>query len=216
MSTMDAVCSRILNYQNDCRVLVGVNGVDGSGKTEFVKKLAATLKKKTQRQIVTISIDGFHNPKSIRYVKGRASAEGYYRDSFNLQAFEEKVLQPLKNGAGKYVPRIFDVRTDTAIDEEPIKVAGDAIVLIEGIFIFQQKLLPYFDVKIFLDVPFEATFSRMLKRDVDLHVSREVEIDLFATRYKLGQLLYFTESHPKENADILIDNTDYTAPKIIK
>ncbi len=213
MSVVNNVADQILTLPSDSPILVGVNGVDGSGKTEFVKNLAAALKEKTERQIVAISIDGFHNPKAIRYAKGRESAEGFYRDSFNLQVFEEKVLQPLKNGEGECVTRIFDVSTDTDITDECIIVSDDAIILIEGIFLFQKNLLPYFDLKIFLDVPFEVTLERMLVREGSSK-SRESAIDLFEKRYKPGQLLYFSEAHPKECADIVIDNSDYSVPKI--
>ncbi len=54
----------------------------------------------------------------------------------------------------------------------------------------------------------------MLMRD-EGRESRQATIDLFEKRYKPGQQLYFTEAHPKEIADIVIDNSNYSAPKIV-
>ena len=61
---------------------VAVTGITASGKStlpmELVKRLEAL-----GRPSVRVPVDGFHNPQSIRYQRGRDSAEGYYRDAYN-------------------------------------------------------------------------------------------------------------------------------------
>ncbi len=214
MNLIQKIADVLLDLKTETPLIIGINGIDGSGKTEFAKQLAQVLSAKTDRPVVTISIDGFHNPRQVRYAKGRGSAEGFYRDSFNLEAFKSHVLEPLRNNKGTYVPQIFDVRADESVIVEPQLVTSDAIVLVEGIFLFQTELAAYFDFKIFLDVPFAVALQRMLKRDRALYTSREEEIELFETRYQAGQLIYFAEARPKEQADVVIDNSDYNNPKI--
>jgi uridine kinase len=55
------------------RVLVGIDGPDAAGKTMLADQLAAAL----QSNAVRASIDGFHNPISVRQRRGRFSPEGY-------------------------------------------------------------------------------------------------------------------------------------------
>ena len=91
------LCEAILGYQKDSPILVGIDGVDAAGKTTVADRLAGRLEK-SNRQIIRASIDGFHNPKAIRYRKGRDSPDGYYQDSFNLQLLIDKLLEPLSSG----------------------------------------------------------------------------------------------------------------------
>jgi uridine kinase len=63
-------------------VRVAVDGVDGAGKTHLADELVRPLTH-SGRQIIRASVDGFHHPRAHRYRRGRESADGYFRDSFN-------------------------------------------------------------------------------------------------------------------------------------
>jgi uridine kinase len=52
-------------------VLVGVDGRDAAGKTTVVDRLAEALPVPTLR----VSIDGFQQPRELRYQRGDLSAE---------------------------------------------------------------------------------------------------------------------------------------------
>lgn len=198
--------------------LIGINGVDASGKTFFAHTLADSISKKTNRQIVKISVDGFHNSENQRYKKGRNSPEGYRYDSFNFNVFEEEVLKSLNFSSPRFIPVIFDYKTNTPIERKPEKVSADAIILIEGIFLFQKKLLDYFDYTIFLDASFEVIVRRAIERSGERdHIGeRDAVIEKYQKRYIPGQKLYLEEAKPKEIADMIIDNNDFENPMIIR
>ena len=59
---------------------VGIDGVDGAGKTTFGDELARVLAA-AGRPTIRASVDGFHNPKSIRYRLGRSCPRGYFISS---------------------------------------------------------------------------------------------------------------------------------------
>lgn len=194
---------------------IGINGVDGSGKTSFTKHLVEYLRTRTDREIISVTVDGFHNPRSVRYEKGRDSAEGFYYDSYNIKEIEEVLLKPLSPGGNrKYRTRIFDVKKDVFVVEEEKKAQESAILIVEGIFLFREELLSYWDYKIFLDVPFDVTLERMLIRDSSLFSSENEERILFEKRYMPGQNLYLKEATPQQKANIIIDNSDFNNPKI--
>ena len=68
--------------------------------------------------VIRASIDGFHNPKAIRYQLGPDSPEGYYRDSFNHEAILACLLHPLGPGGSlRYRLAAYDYRLDTPLQE---------------------------------------------------------------------------------------------------
>ncbi|HEY33400.1 MAG TPA: hypothetical protein G4O10_09905 [Dehalococcoidia bacterium] len=214
---LDHLCEAILGYQKDLPILVGIDGLDASGKTILADKLADRLEE-SSRQIIRASIDGFHNPRVIRYRKGRDSPNGYYQDSFNHQLIIDKLLRPLSSGDLKYRVATFDYRVDAEVNLPSKKADKDAILIMDGIFLFRPELLNYWDIKIFLDVSFDVTLHRAIKRAGDQETldSEQDIIDLYNRRYIPGQRLYFKEATPQEKADILIDNNDYDDPLIIR
>ncbi|MFC2036211.1 hypothetical protein ACFLUJ_08875 [Chloroflexota bacterium] len=211
------LCVAILGYQKDLPTLVGVDGVDASGKTTLADKLVYRLKE-SSRQIIRAPIDGFHNPRAVRYRKGRYSPIGYYQDSFNHQLLIDKLLKPLSSGDSEYKEAAFNYRIDDEVNMPSKKANKDAILIVDGIFLFRPELLDFWDIKIFLDVSFEVTVLRAVKRSKDrISLGSEQEIiDQYSRRYIPGQKLYFQKANPQEKADILIDNTDYDNPVIVR
>lgn len=207
----------ILGYQKDLPILVGIDGVDAAGKTILADKLADRLEE-SNRQIIRASIDGFHNPKAIRYRKGRNSPNGYYQDSFNHHLIIDKLLKPLSSGDLKYKEVVFDYRIDDEVNVPSKKADKDAILIMDGIFLFRPELLNHWDIKILLDVSFDVTLQRAIKRVKDQETldSEQDIMDQYNRRYIPGQRLYFQEATPQEKADILIDNTSYEIPVIIR
>ena len=207
----------ILGYQKDSPILVGIDGVDASGKTTLADNLADRLEE-SGRQIIRASIDGFHNPRAIRYRKGRNSPNGYYQDSFNHQLIIDKLLKPLSSGDLRYKVAAFDYRIDAEVNVPSKKADKDAILIMDGIFLFRPELLDFWDIRVFLDVGFDVTVQRAIKRAKDLEsLDSEQEImDQYNCRYVPGQKLYFQEATPQEKADILIDNTNYENPIIVR
>jgi len=211
------VIQAIMGYRKTMPVLVGINGVDAAGKTTFADKLADRLKE-SNRQIIRASIDDFLNPKSIRYRKGRNSPEGYYQDSFNYHLIIDRLLKPLSSGYPEYHEAAFDYRTDKEVNIPGKKADKDAILVMDGIFLFRPEIVEYWDIKIYLDVGFDVTLKRAIKRAKDQGTpDSEQEIqDLYNRRYIPGQKLYFQEIAPQEKTDILIDNSNYDNPVIMR
>ena len=74
---LQKVAERITSIQLDHPTRVGIDGVDASGKTHLADELGVYLTKKGY-DVIRVFVDGFHNPKEVRYQKGRSSPEGYY------------------------------------------------------------------------------------------------------------------------------------------
>lgn len=200
----------ILALPSSRPVRMAIDGIDGAGKTTFGDELRDVLTP-SARPIVRASVDGFHNPRSVRYRRGKGSPEGFYRDSYDYATLKAVLLDPLgPHGDGRFRRAIFDVDTDTPVDA-PIECALPAsILLLDGIFLHRPELRDTWDYSVFLRVewPRNHHLRKLLERGpVDAGESR-------FHRYHEGQNIYFRECAPWERVDLVIDNDDLTAPYI--
>ena len=189
--------------------LVAIDGVDGAGKTVMADDLAAVLRRRGVR-VVRTSIDGFHRPRAERYARGRTSPEGYFLDSFDLDAFRRCVVEPARAGIGEVRTAAFDHRADAAVVGEQVDVAG-AVVLVDGVFLQRDELHDAWDLAVFLRAPFEATYARMSARDGSPSDPDHPD----NRRYLEGQRLYLRGCRPEERADVVLDVTDVRAPLVV-
>ena len=209
--------SIILDMKKDRPLLLGIDGVDVSGKTTLAKELANELKE-SGRLLIQASIDGFHNPKSVRYKEGNSSHKGYYLYSFDHESVIDELLKPLSIGDLQYRTAVFDHFTDSKVVHPVQTATNDSILIMEGIFLFRPELVDFWDIKIFLDVDFETILERAVKRETEREcIGTEQEIrKRYEDRYIPGQKFYFQIAEPIEKADIVIDNSDFKNPMITK
>jgi uridine kinase len=193
-------------------VRVAIDGRDGAGKTSLGDELREALGAYS-REVIRASVDGFHNPKRVRYARGRSSPEGYFRDSFNYTGFRENLLLPLgPDGSLQYRTQIFDYRTDADAVLPVKRAAPAAIALIDGIFLLRTELVDLWDVTIYVDVSVEVSMLRTAGRDGGSpdpdHESNR--------RYVEGQEIYLRECNPQLMADIVLNNDDIANPRIVR
>lgn len=190
---------------------LAVDGVDGAGKTIFADELAGTLRA-AGREVVRVSVDGFHQPRELRYHRGRASPEAFWLDSYDYDRFCDDVLAPFAPGGDRtYRRAIRDVESNQRVDVEPETASTDALLIVDGIFLHRDELAGCWDFSIFLDVGFDVTFARLARRD-------GFPADPAAPanrRYLEGQRLYLAACRPGEQADVVIDNTDPERPRLV-
>jgi len=196
-------------------IRVGIDGIDAAGKSTIAAGLAGQIDA-SGRKVITSSTDDFHNPRQIRYRRGRLSADGYYQDSFNYQVMRERLLDPLSPGGdGRYQPAAFDYRIDQPVETGFFQAPTAAILLFDGIFLCRPELANYWDLLVFVDISFETCLARALVRDRALFISADEIIESYMKRYIPAQRKYLSSCWPKERADLVIDNNDPENPAII-
>lgn len=207
---MRSLATDILSAVGPGRRFVAIDGVDGSGKTSFAANLVLEIQ---NRPVIVIHADDFLNPSPVRHAKGRASPEGFWEDTYNYKALQEQLLAPLgPKGDGWYSPASYDSVTDGTAHVEVVHAPSDALVVVEGMFLHRDELTSYWDASIFLDVPFTETAARMAVRNGS---NPEPEHPTMR-RYVGGQRLYFDAARPWERATFVVDNSDFTSPKVIR
>jgi uridine kinase len=196
---------------DDC-VRVGVDGVDGSGKTVFAGELAAVLRA-AGRPVVRIGGDDFHHVKAIRYRRGRSSPDGFWLDSFDYQRLWADVLGPCgPGGSRRHRTVAHDLTSDRVLDPPYQRAGPGTVVVVDGLFLHRAELAGAWELSIFLDVPFAESAQRMARRDGTNpdpdHPSQR--------RYVDAQRLYFAAATPHTRADVLIDNATIDRPCILR
>jgi uridine kinase len=79
-------------------VRVAIDGVDGAGKTTFANELAEVVGG-LGRPVIRASVDGFHNPRVVRYAQAKQSAIGFFENSYNYALLKQYLLNPLSPSA---------------------------------------------------------------------------------------------------------------------
>jgi uridine kinase len=195
----------------DC-VRIGIDGVDGSGKTIFADALADVLKI-SGRGVVRISVDDFHNVSAVRYRRGRSSPEGFWLDSFNYERLRADVLEPLgPGGSRRYRSTAHDLASDRVLNPAHKVAPPGSIVVVDGLFLHRDELVSVWDFSIFLDVPFEVTAKRMAARDGTVPDPQHASM----RRYVEAQQLYLGMCAPQQQASIVIDNAVLDAPHLVR
>jgi len=190
---------------------IGVDGVDGAGKTCFAEELTAHLQS-YDHPVVHVSADGFHQPRARRYRRGRDSPEGFWLDSYDYTALKTVLLEGFgPNGTGRYRDAVHDLATDERLERPWRKVAAGTRLVVDGLFLHRDELLAQWDFSVFLAVPFSVSMARMAARDGGHpdpdHPSNH--------RYVGGQRRYFTACEPWARATLVVDNSDLEHPRIV-
>lgn len=190
---------------------VGVDGVDGAGKTVFAGELAAALGA-AGRAVLEVSADDWHQVRALRYARGRQSPEGFWLDSYDYARLRSEVLDPLgPGGSRRYRSRGHDLVSDEVLSGEWSVAPAAAVLVLDGLFLQRAELEGWLDFVVWLDVPFEETTRRMAVRDG----SSADPSDPSMARYVQAQRMYFAQRSPWERADLVVDNTDVEAPFVV-
>lgn len=192
------------------RVLVAIDGLDGAGKTVLAEELVEVADQDGLRPISSLSIDGFHQPRSVRYANGQGP-DPFYRDSYDYDAFIRSVVTPFRHGLS-ITPAVWDVDADLAVLPKQVSLPKDCVLLVDGIFLHRPELRDLWDASLWVQVPFTVSVRRGNSR-----FAGQFDSDPEAQsnhRYVGGQRLYFAQCSPWDHATWVLDNEDLAHPAI--
>jgi len=197
----------------DPYVRIGIDGVDGAGKSVLAGELTTALRQR-DRTVVHASIDGFHQPRALRHARGPRDPEGFYLDSYDLTAFTEQLLDPfVPGGHGRHRTYVFNARTDTVNVAEQQQAAPGTILIVDGIFLHRRELRGRWTWSLWLEVDRVTTLRRCVERDGS---GSPDPADATNRRYVEGQLLYMHDATPQQQATHVVDNNDLSRPVVLR
>ena len=170
--------------------VVGINGIDCSGKTTFAKAMSKYF---SYYKIVNnhLDIDNFNNP----------AIESETYKAFVTGSWGEEDLN-------KYYKLIINYSDAIrSVSESKNKFS---IVILEGIFIYKPQLVDLFDLKIYLDIDISLGRKRFAKRRSLERDKRP--FDIYDKIWILSHNKYDSEVHPKQISDLVIDYNNESKP----
>jgi phosphoglycolate phosphatase len=192
--------------------VVGINGVDTSGKTTFAANFARYLSAKGVSCLV-LHLDDYHNPSHIR-TAGDDEIDAYYQHAFNIPRLLEEVIIPLKrDGFLHKTVRCLNLETDRYENERHYQIDNGTIVLLEGVLLFREPLVQHLDYRIFLEIGFDEVLRRAAIRDLPKYGSSFLE--KYKRKYIPVQQKYIAEWKPVEQADAVLQNNDFLHPVLM-
>jgi uridine kinase len=192
------------------RLRIGIDGLTASGKTSIGHELAAQIVA-TGRTVLRASLDDFKRPWRDRHLYERESAEGYYRRAFDYAAVEALLLVPMANGGtGRIALCSIDPLTQIDHSAFTVDAPSNAVLIVDGVFAFRPTIDHHWDIRIWVDVAEDLAMGRGMQRDGPRDGLTHQQ------RYLPSARIYIAEANPISRADIVIDNTDFAAPRLLR
>jgi uridine kinase len=197
----------------DGRLRVGIDGLTAAGKTSIGHELAEVISR-IGRPVLRASLDDFKKPWRDRHLYDRESGEGYYRNAFDYAAVTRLLLEPTGN-AGSGECALCSIDPLTQVDHSAVitPAAGDAVLIVDGVFAFRPAINDHWDFRIWLHIDRQTSLRRGTQRDQDWAGSAAEAIH--RDRYLVAERLYIEEVDPIRLVDVIIDNSTFDRPQFV-
>lgn len=198
--------SEITHNYGRGRVIVAVDGIDGSGTAEFADGLAATFRE-AGYDTFRASIEEFHAPRR-RDDAAETPAE-FYEESYDYRTFRRVLIDPYRMGGSTgFQTSGFDRQRDAPSQARWLTAGRDAMLVVDGVFLGRDELKGIWNYSIYLEVPWPVAFARLADQsggDPDPAApSNQLRLQ--------GQELYLADAFPRGRANAIVDNTDADRP----
>jgi pantothenate kinase len=162
------ILSKLSN--TDGRLIVAIAGPPGAGKSTISEYLRDAINKGGVGSAVIVPMDGFHLDNAILEERGLRSRKGS-PPTFDCAGFAA-LLGRLKNASEDVIIPAFDRTLDLARAGAAIVRVDHQILLVEGNYLLLNQepwteLASFFDMTIFLEVPFSELERRLIQRWLD-------------------------------------------------
>jgi uridine kinase len=187
------------------RLVIGVAGGSGSGKTTVVRRIVENI---GDSQVIVLEHDRYYRDRNDLRLEERAALNYDHPDSLETHLLVQHI-EALRDGRAVDVPMYDFARHARKPSTEPI--TPRRAIIVEGILIYTDAALRrLMDVKVFVDTDDDTRFIRRLQRDISER-GRTVQsvIDQYLSTVKPMHLEFVEPS--KRYADIILPQGGHNA-----
>ena len=183
--TAEAAPQAIAGWRNalpeERSLIVGISGIDASGKSHLSRQWRTALTAMGLRTRVT-SIDDWQHPPEVIY--SEVDPGGHFnRHGFRFGDLLNAEVRPRRTGQMKDVE----------------------VLLVEGIFLFQEGVAEAFDQRIWVECSFEKGMERAVARSQE-GLGPEETVRAYEKTYYPAQRVHFERDKPWEKAHWVVRN----------
>ena len=168
--------------------VIAVDGLDGSGKSRFAAALAEALSA-AGLPASLVHVDDFRRPLDFSGLTPEAEAALYYEGYYDFAALDAALA--------------------------PVLEHGGALTVLEGVMPLRATL-PVGAPLIVLEVSVAEARRRIVARDQAKGRTPEEIAGRIDRRYFPAQARYRAAFDPLGRADLVIDNEDWTRPRVVR
>jgi uridine kinase len=216
MTDIDQIANAILQKRqmltSDRSLLVGISGIDGSGKGYLAAQLQAHL---ALRGVIpaVLNVDGWLNLPEKRFDQN-APAVNFYENAIRFDQFFSQLVLPLRDGRSIHLEADVVEEIASNYRNHTYHFKDVPVVLVEGIFLFKPQYRKYFDLAIWIDCSFPTALVRAIDRAQE-GLSPANTIAAYERIYFPAQRIHLDQDKPRENADLIFENDIYTNKPVV-
>ena len=189
-------------------LLVGLSGIDGSGKGYLAGQIEAHLAQHAVAAAI-LHLDGWLNLPQKRFSKA-APAENFYENAIRFDEFFSQLVMPLRDGRSVRLVADFVAEAASQYRKEVYDFKNVSVIVVEGIFLFKPQYRELFDLTVWIDCSYPTALARAIERGQE-GLSPAKTISAYETIYFPAQRIHLTQDKPRENADLILANDSYVA-----
>ncbi len=207
MTSLDSVITAIFAKRRETParrgVLVGLSGIDGSGKGYLTAKLIAELQRREVRA-AGIGVDGWLNLPAVRF-NPHNPAEHFYKYALRFDDMFAQLILPLRDRRFVSVIADYAEETATTFRKHTYEYRDVDVIVLEGIYLFNTAYRFHFDLAIWVECSFETALERALQRGQEGLPPAET-VRAYKTIYFPAQQIHFARDNPRAVADMVVIN----------
>lgn len=183
--------------------LIGITGGSGSGKTYFLKHLAAEF---SESELCLISQDHYYKPRDLQPVDENGVRNFDLPVSIDREGLEADLLGLI---SGKEIRRSEYTFNNPAVQPEEMVFRPAPVIIVEGLFVqYFDEIRRMLDLRVFIEAKDHVKLSRRIRRD---QMERGYDLDDVLYRYQNHVMPVFEAliEPLRHDADLVIPNNDH-------
>jgi pantothenate kinase len=153
---------------NKTRVIVGIAGPPGAGKSTLAEALVEGLNKNAANNAALIPMDGFHYDDAVLEARGLKARKGS-PSTFDVSGFRHLLLRLKANDESEVAIPVFDRSLEISRAAARIVLAEVRFLVVEGNYLLLKdkpwgELANLFDLTVMIEEPRAILEKRLLSR----------------------------------------------------
>lgn len=202
-AVLDAVLARRASHPPAMALLVGLSGIDGSGKGYLSSHLISAL---TVRNLnaAAINVDGWLNLPPIRFDSQRPG-ENFYENALRLDELFARLVLPLRETRSAHVTMEWVEETATASRPYTYHFENLDVIVLEGAYLFKRAYRKHFDLAVWVDCSWETALERSVARSQE-GLPPDETVRAYRTIFFPAEVIHFARDNPRGAADMIVPN----------
>lgn len=204
-----AIQARVALLGGRRAALIGLSGIDGSGKGYLAAHLDTHLRAAGLRTAL-LNVDGWLNLPQVRFAKTEP-AHNFYTHALRLEALFTQLIVPLRTARGIDLVADFAEETATAYRPHRYRFAAVDVIVLDGIYLFKRAYRSHFDIAVWIDCSFRTALARAVARGQE-GLAPDATVEAYETIYFPAQRIHFERDQPRDAADYVLMNDTLPTP----